>query len=178
MSLDLSFAKDLLPVGYCVRRLELNDYDLGVLDVLAELTSVGDISKEEFTDYIETLNSHENFRYTLVVVNSDLPGSISAVGSLILEPKLIHQCGLVGHIEDISVSSKEQGKGLGIQLIKILDHICQSRGAYKSILNCSEQVRSFYNKCGYQSTGHMMVSADVFPCCAIQDFTNHIDQAI
>lgn len=156
--LDLSFSKEILPAGYQVRRLELDDYDRGVLEVLAELTSVGNISKKQFGEYVETLNSHENFRYTLVVINTEQPESISAIGSLILEPKLIHQCGVVGHIEDISVSSKEQGKGLGFQLIKILDHISQSRGAYKSILNCSEQVRSFYNKCGYQSTGHMMVS--------------------
>jgi len=37
-----------LPKGYTLRPLQSGDYDRGVLDVLAVLTTVGDISKAKF----------------------------------------------------------------------------------------------------------------------------------
>ena len=37
-----------LPNGYTLRPLQSGDYDRGVLDVLAVLTSVGEISKAKF----------------------------------------------------------------------------------------------------------------------------------
>ena len=37
-----------LPKGYTLRPLQSGDYDRGVLDVLAVLTTVGDISKQTF----------------------------------------------------------------------------------------------------------------------------------
>jgi len=37
-----------LPAGYSLRPLKSGDYERGVLDVLAVLTTVGDISKQAF----------------------------------------------------------------------------------------------------------------------------------
>ena len=37
-----------LPRGYSLRPLQSGDYDRGVLDVLAVLTSIGEISKAKF----------------------------------------------------------------------------------------------------------------------------------
>ena len=37
-----------LPKGYTLRPLQSSDYDRGVLEVLAVLTSVGEISKSKF----------------------------------------------------------------------------------------------------------------------------------
>ena len=37
-----------LPEGYTLRPLQSGDYDRGVLDVLAVLTSIGEISKAKF----------------------------------------------------------------------------------------------------------------------------------
>jgi glucosamine-phosphate N-acetyltransferase len=37
-----------LPAGYTLRPLQSNDFDRGVLDVLAVLTTVGEISKSKY----------------------------------------------------------------------------------------------------------------------------------
>lgn len=76
-----------------------------------------------------------------------------AVGMVLVERKLIHECGLVGHIEDIAVDKAQQGKKLGIRLIKTLTEIGKAMGAYKVILDCSDHNVEFYEKCGYVRAG-------------------------
>ena len=61
----------------------------------------------------------------------------------------IHNLGICGHIEDISIAKDHQGKHFGQKLIKTLDSIAINVGCYKSILNCSLVNRGFYAKCGY-----------------------------
>lgn len=43
----------------------------------------------------------------------------------------IHDLGLVGHIEDISVAKDQQGKKLGLRIIQALDHVAEKVGCYK-----------------------------------------------
>jgi glucosamine-phosphate N-acetyltransferase len=43
----------------------------------------------------------------------------------------IHNLGLVGHIEDISVAKDQQGKRLGLRIIQALDYIAEKVGCYK-----------------------------------------------
>ena len=106
-----------------IRPLQIDDYDHGYLDLLKSLTEVGDITKTAFTgiqhwppgigtnvkDRFQLLqqNAHHT---TLVITSAD---KIVASGTLLIEPKFIRQCGLVGHIEDIVVSPDARGKSLG-----------------------------------------------------------------
>lgn len=45
--------------------------------------------------------------------------------------------GLVGHIEDIAVSSSAQGRKLGLRIIQALVGISEGLGCYKTILDCN-----------------------------------------
>lgn len=45
--------------------------------------------------------------------------------------------GLVGHIEDIAVSSSAQGRKFGLRIIQALVGISETVGAYKTILDCN-----------------------------------------
>jgi glucosamine-phosphate N-acetyltransferase len=65
----------------------------------------------------------------------------------------IHNLGVIGHIEDIAVAKDQQGKKLGLKLIKALDFIAAKVGCYKSILDCSEANEGFYVKCGFKRAG-------------------------
>lgn len=68
-----------------------------------------------------------------------------AVGSIIVERKFTRGLGLVGHIEDIAVSKKMQGRKLGLHLINTLEEIGRSTGCYKIILDCSkENIREYF----------------------------------
>ena len=56
---------------------------------------------------------------------------------------MIHECGKVGHIEDISVAKSEQGKKLGYYLVTSLTKVAQENDCYKVILDCSLKMLAF-----------------------------------
>lgn len=71
-------------------------------------------------------------------------------------PCSIHALGKVGHIEDIAVAKDQQGKKLGLRIIRALDFIAEKVGCYKTILDCSEANEGFYVKCGFRRVGLQM----------------------
>lgn len=75
--------------------------------------------------------------YTLAILDA-ATDEIVAVGSLFVEHKFIRGLGACGHIEDIAVDPKTQGKGLGKKLIRALTGLSEALGTYKVILDCSE----------------------------------------
>jgi len=86
-----------LPKGYTLRPLQSGDYDRGVLEVLAVLTSIGEISKSKFlgiptifpqltVERFEWLR-RRNDSYFIIVIEND-SGRIVGVGSLLIEAKL------------------------------------------------------------------------------------------
>ncbi|KAK6201074.1 acyl-CoA N-acyltransferase [Scheffersomyces amazonensis] len=143
-----------LPEGYTFRKLQLSDYETYV-ENLKVLTTVGEVSLESFTELLNHWQSLPELYHPYVI--SNVEGSVVATGMLLIERKLIHECGLVGHIEDISVSKVEQGKKLGYHMISSLTSIAQELGTYKVILDCSPENVGFYEKCGFKNSGIEMV---------------------
>ncbi|KAI5818841.1 acyl-CoA N-acyltransferase [Pyronema omphalodes] len=143
-----------LPEGYSIRPLQRTDYQKGFLDVLRVLTKVGDISEEAWLERYDWMAKRNEEYFIICIVNGE--GTIVAVGSLVIERKFLRNLGSVGHIEDITVQSSEQGKKLGLRIIQTLDHIAQQVGCYKCILDCSEKNQPFYEKCGYKLAGVQM----------------------
>ncbi|KAJ1981484.1 Glucosamine-phosphate N-acetyltransferase-like protein [Dimargaris xerosporica] len=137
---------DQLPEHYTMRPLRKNDFAKGVLDCLAQLTVVGTIAQQQFEDTFDQLVrqgcSH------IVVIEDCERSQVVACGTLVLEQKLIRECGKIGHIEDIVVSSTERGKRLGLYMIQQLKYMAEKLDCYKIILNCSEKNVAFYEKCG------------------------------
>lgn len=85
-----------------------------------------------------------------------MPAFVALVGnrvvgtaSLIVEPKFIHNGGIVGHIEDVAVHSDYQGHGIGSALIEHVLQVCRDTQAYKVILDCEDDVVAFYEKRGF-----------------------------
>lgn len=143
-----------LPQGYTIRPLRASDYDRGVLDVLKVLTTVGKISRTQFQAQFDYWHKRNDTYFTIVIVDNH--DKVVAVGSVVVERKLIHECGSVGHIEDIAVASNQQGKKLGLRLIHALTDIGKVQGAYKIILDCSDSNSAFYEKCGYAKSAVQM----------------------
>jgi len=83
---------------------------------------------------------------------------VVATGTVFIEHKFIRGLGKVGHIEDIAVDKSMQGKSLGKKIIQALTAISEKAGAYKTILDCSEENKGFYEKCNYKFAGVEMVS--------------------
>lgn len=140
-----------LPEGYTFRALEASDYANDYLETLKVLTTVGDISESSFIKLIQHWQTYSSIYHPHVITNPQ--GKVVATGMLLVELKAIHECGKVGHIEDISVALTEQGKKLGNYMVCSLSRLAKEQGCYKVILDCGEHNVGFYEKCGYKQAG-------------------------
>ena len=129
-----------------MRQLVESDFKAGFLDLLSQLTVVGDITEDSFTDRLREMEMRK--REHVVVVEDTSRGQLVACGTLVVEHKFIHSNGAVGHVEDVVVDSACRGLGVGRELILALKQMAKRAGCYKCILNCSEDNVPFYEKCG------------------------------
>ncbi|KAJ1965128.1 Glucosamine-phosphate N-acetyltransferase-like protein [Dipsacomyces acuminosporus] len=144
----------LVPENHAIRPLELTDYRKGYIECLSNLTVVGEVTDEMFTESFEEMQRAGSY---FVVVIEDLDTErIVASGTLVVEQKFIRACGRVGHIEDIVVAKGQQGKRFGFTIIKQLRELATVTGCYKSILDCSADNVPFYEKCGFENKGIQM----------------------
>lgn len=101
-----------MPDGYLMRPLSSEDYDKGHLTCLAQLTTIGEISKQQYLNQFEFMKERRG-EYFVVVIEELATRRIVASGSIIVERKFIRQCGRVGHVEDIVVHESQRGKNFG-----------------------------------------------------------------
>ena len=136
-----------------LRKLELNDYFHPIFEILGQLSITGEnITFEEFESwFIDLPKNHHIFLL-------EEEKKIIGMGTLLIESKLIHRFGKVGHIEDIVISKEYRGKGLGKYLVERLVEIAKNKyNVYKVILNCSDSNKPFYENCGFQKNQNQMV---------------------
>lgn len=74
-----------LPSGYKIRALRQADYHAGFLDCLRVLTTVGDISEDQFAERFEWIKRQDGSYYVLVIEDG---GRVVGTGALIAERKL------------------------------------------------------------------------------------------
>ena len=125
------------------RRLEKGDYDKNYLELLKQLTVVGDISKENYETNFDKIGAE--------VWVVEFEGKIIASVSLLLEQKVIHECGIVGHLEDVVVDRDYRKYGMGKFIIERIIKIAKERGCYKLIGDCKSELLGFYEKNGFES---------------------------
>jgi glucosamine-phosphate N-acetyltransferase len=130
-----------------ITTLEKEDYNRGYLNLLEQLSTVGDISYEQF---VKTLNKMNSMIY---VIRDMKLNKIVASGTIFIEHKFIHNCRCVGHIEDIVVHKDYRRNGFGKMLINILMEYAKKNNCYKVILDCSIDVKNFYINCGFKEKG-------------------------
>ena len=75
-----------LPEKYTMRPLERTDYKRGILAVLRDLTSVGDISEADWTERYDWLAKRGDEYYILVICDGE--GKIVGTGTVLVERKL------------------------------------------------------------------------------------------
>lgn len=102
------------------------------------LTKAPDVGLSSWQTQFRLLSSIPNTYYPLVIVSRSTD-QIVAMGTLFMELKFLRGNAKAGHVEDIVVSSQAQGRGLGKKVIQALTGISESLGAYKVILDCSEE---------------------------------------
>ncbi len=140
---------------YIFRKLEKEDYYKNYFSLLRQLTSLNDdrIKYNQFCNFIDKLNED----HQIWLIENKENKKIVGTGTILIENKIIHDMGRVGHIEDIVIDSETRGGGLGKLMINYLIEIAIKNECYKVILDCGEYNKIFYEKCGLEKKGIEMV---------------------
>jgi len=135
---------------FIFRKLEESDYYKNYLKLLSQLTQVGHISFEDFSNILGKIQSQ------IWVFEDTSSKKIVASASIFLEQKIIHNGGIVAHLEDVVVDESYRGNQLGQKLITNLVEKAQEGGAYKIIADCKPELISFYSKNGFEKKGEQI----------------------
>ena len=135
-----------------IRKLKRDDLENGFLKSLDSLRQASDISKTKADEVFDSIESNPNHA---IFVASD-GDRIVGTCTLLIESKFIHDGGIVGHIEDVSVDAIYQGTGVGGTLVKAVLEAAGRMGCYKTILDCQDDIVKFYEKIGFKKSANTM----------------------
>lgn len=113
----------------------------------SQLSLCNNIKTDEFLKIITTTN---------IYVYMDMEYNIYGVMTLLFEKKIIHDCGIVCHIEDVVVDKKYRNKQIGSILIKYAIEKAKEKKCYKIILDCNDNVKPFYINNGFEEKNKQM----------------------
>jgi len=133
-----------------IRELKEEDLWNGFLKSLDSLKQASSIEKSKAKEIFEKINSNPDH----IIAVAELEGEIVGATTLLIETKFIHDGGLVGHIEDVVVNKEHQGQKIGEKIMKYLINISKNRGCYKTILDCTDDVKPFYEKLGFKQVAN------------------------
>merc|ERR1719469_1798672 len=102
------------------------------MNLLKQLTTTGMIDEGFFRERLANIDGSNTH---LIVGVETKTGNVLTAGTLVIEPKFIHECGLVGHIEDVVVERSMRRKRIGQHLVRKLCNMAQEGGCYKIILD-------------------------------------------
>lgn len=122
-----------LPAGLSLRPLAASDYARGHLELLTHLTAAPDVGQPAWSNRFEEIKRINTVQLTYlpVVIVEDHSDRIVGQATVFLERKFLRNAGLCGHIEDVVVDPRMQGKKLGLKLIEVLTALSEDLGAYK-----------------------------------------------
>ena len=142
---------DLKTNSVSIRQLQRGDLRKGFLETLDSFrqTSIDDISAEKIFDKI---NSNSEQIIIVAIINENVVGS----ATLLIETKFIHNGGLVGHIEDVVVNKGNQKREIGKKMVTYLLDYAKEKGCYKTILNCVDDIKPFYEKLGFKHNANAL----------------------
>jgi glucosamine-phosphate N-acetyltransferase len=126
------------------------------LCLLTFLTDTPVISTKEFIEKIIKISNIGDIIICYSKNKETQEIHILGSGTVIYEPKIIHGCKNVGHIEDIVVDKSYRSYGIGKEILKKLIEFAKNNNCYKVILDCKCELENFYEKNDLQKTGIQM----------------------
>ena len=129
-----------------IRKIKEEDLSNGFLESLDNLKAASNLSNEKARAILKKITDNPNNVIFVAILDNKVIGSVT----LIIEQKFIHDGGLVGHIEDVVVSKEHEGKGVGFKIMQSALEYAKKQGCYKTILDCDDKVRPFYERLGFK----------------------------
>lgn len=130
--------------GIVIRQIRRDDIDSGFLESLDVLSPARDMNIQKARQVFDIIQNNQDHIVIVAVRDKDVVGT----ATLLIEHKFIHDGSKAGHIEDVAVSAKEQGRGVGRMLIEHLLDVADLHGCYRTTLDCTENLVGFYEKLG------------------------------
>jgi glucosamine-phosphate N-acetyltransferase len=118
-----------------------------ILYILNQLTDAPNIKIDNILK-----NLPDNIKIFVYLKDNNPVGLIT----LLIEQKLIHGGKCVGHIEDLVVDNNNKREGIGQKLITHCIKVAKLNNCYKIILDCKEELESFYEKNNFKKQGICM----------------------
>ena len=124
-----------------------------LIELYNQLSKCNNVSLNILLEFINADN-------TYVYINDRL--RILGCITLLFERKLIHNGGVVCHIEDLVVHKNHRNKAIGSQLLEFALEEAKHKGCYKVILDCTSEIQSFYLKNGFENHNSNIQMAHYF----------------
>ena len=136
------------------RFLEETDYYKNYFDLLSQLTVT---YKPDFQDWIKRFNEIKEANMTKIFVVECLQeNKIAGTITCAIELKFIRNLGSICHIEDFVIDEQYRNKKIGSKLLSLANYYAKIIGCYKVLLDCKDELISFYQKSGFQRTSNGM----------------------
>ena len=135
-----------------IRKLQKEDLVNGFLLTLDSLRQASNMDKKTADKIFDKINSNPDHIVAVAIIEGKIVGSTT----LLIETKFIHNGGKVGHIEDVVVDKEYQRKGIGEKIIMYLLRYAKDQGCYKTILDCADEVKPFYEKLGFKQNANAL----------------------
>ena len=138
--------------GIEIREIEESDLENGFLETLDFLRNASSLDKSMAKEILKKIKQNPNHIIHVAIDDKKIVGSTT----LLIEQKFIHDGGLVGHIEDVVVRKDYEGKGIGIKLVTSMLERAKEKNCYKTILDCKDDVKQFYERIGFKHESNGM----------------------
>ena len=135
-----------------IREIQESDLEKGFLECLDNLKIASDLEKDSAKNILNSILDDSNH----IIHIAELDGKIVGSSTLLIEQKFIHKGGLVGHIEDVVVKEGFERRQIGVKIIESLLDVAKKRVCYKTILDCKDDVKEFYEKIGFRHESNCM----------------------
>ena len=135
-----------------IKELQKEDLWNGFLTTLDSLRQTSNIEKNTAEKIYDKIEDNPNHIIVVALIDEKVVGT----ATLLLEFKFIHNGGIVGHIEDVVVDKNYQGQKIGEKIIRYLLEVAKTKGCYKTILDCVDDVKPFYEKLGFRHNANSL----------------------
>jgi glucosamine-phosphate N-acetyltransferase len=135
-----------------IRKIIESDIENGFLESLDSLRQASNLDREKAKSILQKIKENPNHVIFVALQDSRVVGATT----LLIEQKFIHDGGKVGHIEDVVVSKEYQGKGMGEKIIRFVLEYAKNQGCYKTILDCDDNVKPFYENLDFEAHSNGM----------------------
>jgi glucosamine-phosphate N-acetyltransferase len=135
-----------------IRELQKEDLWNGFLTTLDSLRQASNIEKITADTIFDKIKNNPDHTIVVAIIDEKIVGA----ATLLLESKFIHNGGIVGHIEDVVVDKNYQGQRIGEKITRYLLELAKTKRCYKTILDCADNVKPFYEKIGFKHNANAL----------------------